>query len=302
MHVVVGWPPPVRYDRELAMRVMNLCASMRRRAQLESVLVTLPPADPDRSRSRVFTLLQSLHSAGVSSAGVLVSLTSLHASDLDECLSAGVRDFVFIEESISAREALHIVGASRLRAMPEVRVRVWLAEACRGAYQNHMAAWMSAFDFAVEVAPAPFALANGSAASSPSPAREVHALTDCEWLKSVVTVAEDGSLLPCPAHRSLAGSAVSAKDADTVMAKLAEWHGALGRNAVCVRCDRPIRFGIADWLGSRQVPGPAIPPDQRKYHDYVGRNAAETPPDELEQLIDKFAQRIDCSSGPGGVQ
>ena len=301
MHIVVGWPPPVRYDRELATRVMNLCASMRRRGQLEGVLVTLPPADPERSRSRVFTLLQSLHSTGVSSAGVLASLTTLKPSDLDECLAAGVRDFVFIEESISARDALHIVGASRLRAMTEVRVRVWLSDACRGAYQNHMAAWMSAFDFAVEIAPAPFATANGSAGSSVSAARPVSALTDCEWLKSVVTVGEDGSVLPCPAHRSLPGPAVSAKDADTVMAKLAEWHGSLGRNALCIRCDRQIRFGIADWMGSRQVQPPAIPLDQRKYYDNVGRNAAETPPDELEQLIDEFAQRIDGSSGPRGV-
>lgn len=302
VHIVVGWPPPVRYDRKLATRVMNLCASLRRRGLLEGALLTLPPADADRSRSRVFTLIQSLHSTGVRSAGVLVSLKALQPSDLDECLSAGVRDFVFIEDSISARDALGIVDRSRLRALTEVRIRVWLTDACRGAYQSHMAAWVSAFDFPVEVAPAPFALADGWAPASPSPARQVHAPIDCEWLKSVVTLGEDGSLLPCPAHRTVARHPAPAKDADAVMARLAEWHGSLGRNAVCARCDRPVRFGVADWLGSRQVPGPAVPPEPRKYHDYLGRNAAETPPEELQQMLDEFALRIERSSEPGSVR
>jgi hypothetical protein len=303
VHVLIGWPPPVPYGHELATRVMNLCGTLRRRGLLEGVLATLPPADAERSRARVFALLQSLVSSGVGSAGVLLSLTTLQASDLEECLSAGILDYVFLEESATAHGALGVLGASRLPREAAARVRVWVTDASQGAYQKHMAAWVSAFDFAGELAPAPFSLADGAPAApaGPATAPPALALVGCEWRKSVITVTGDGSVLPCPAHLPLGGPTVSASDPDLVLARLAEWHGSLDTSALCARCDRPVRFGIQDWLGSRQVQAPASPEGERKYHDYVGRDASEATEEELDHLLEELGRRIDRCAEPGDL-
>jgi len=298
MYVVVGWPPHAKLSRTLATQVMNLCATVRRRNDLHGALMGLPPADDERGRQRVFAILQSLRSSGLSSAGVMISLDQANADAIDECLSAGIADLVFVNDRHDVRESLAIVSASRLPAMPDARVRLWLTQAARGQYQRHMAAWKSAFDFRVEVAPAPFALdvppGNGAAVSGRG---EVDPIA-CEWQRSVVCVAGEGTVHACPAHSRSTDRSMAADAPDIVLATLATWRASLNDSPICRDCDRPPRFGIADWLGPQPPPEDTALPAARKYRDHVGRNALAAMASELDRLIEEFATRVEESSGP----
>jgi hypothetical protein len=290
VQLILGWPPDSTFARDTAIGVMNLCADIMRHDMLRGVIAALPANKAERAN--LFALAASLRRAGAPPLALLCDVRSLAAENLDECLDVGILDFVFVDDAVSPHHAVELVSASLLAETADARVCLWLGDNCTGHFQQHLAAWVSAFPFSVKLGRAPF----GPMPSAPSPIAGPGANggppAHCAWLNSVVTVV-GGRVIPCPAYGILT--------VNTPLGKLEEvqkiretWKEGLGHAEPCRRCARSARFQVPHWPDGRNSRAKTVP--EITYHDHVGGDAHSLGASELARHIGAFARRVAASA------
>jgi hypothetical protein len=291
MDVVIGWPDAATFDRTTANRVLSLCAYLVQRGSLGRVVAAMPPPGRVEDCARLFALAGSLRRVGAPALAVLADVSRLEPTDLDNFLDMGIREFIMLAGEGSVRAALQLIVCSRLSGTESVRVRLWLERSRAGEFQRYITAWRSAFPFVIEASPAPFPveltvpLAPRRCELSPRPLR-------CAWLRSVLTISNTGTLVPCPLHVAT-GHHRPLEWAEADGPLQARWAELLGESSICSSCALAARF---DGSGLDRNNAGKIVSTQAEYFDHVGEEAGKLPESELSVTITAFATRIAASA------